>query len=240
MRRPRAEVPRERLEFSRNSSGTVRILSGPFVVDLDGRQLLRDGSAIRLTPKAYHLLTLLVTAAPRALSKDELQQHLWPDTFVDEANLSVLAAELRAAMADDARHPSYVRTVHGFGYAYCGTVQQEAAHDPPPQRSPAEWWLVSASGRLPLARGATIVGRDPAAGLMLESSSVSRQHARIVVDDRVHIEDLGSKNGTWVNGRRIDAPTPLDSGDEVRFGSVGMHVHRAWEGGSTETIAPIR
>src|SRR5918994_3504107 len=98
---------------------------GPFVVDLESRQLLRDADAIHLTPKAYQLLTLLIDECPRAVSKDELQQKLWPSTFVDEANLSVLVAELRSALKDEARNPRYIRTVHGFGYAFAADVQHQ-------------------------------------------------------------------------------------------------------------------
>ena len=73
----------------------MRARFGEFVVDFETRQLIRDGRPVHLTPKAYQLLALLVEAQPRALSKEELQQGLWPSTFVDEANLSVVGAELR-------------------------------------------------------------------------------------------------------------------------------------------------
>jgi len=216
----------------------VRVLTGPFVVDLDGRQLLRDGQPVHLTPKAYHLVTLLLDAAPRALSKDELQQSLWPSTFVDEANLSVLVAELRAALGDEARHPSYIRTVHGFGYAFCGPVERDSGEVQ--TGPPSGWLLVSEDEQLRLARGTSRVGRDPACEVVLDSASVSRRHARIVVGDGPpRVEDLGSKNGTWVNGRRIDSAAALHDGDEVRFGAVKWLVRRVWEAGSTETIGPV-
>jgi len=215
----------------------VRVVSGPFVVDQAGRQLLRDGRPVHLTPKAYHLLGLLLDAAPRALSKEELQEGLWPSAFVEEANLSVLVAELRAALSDDARHPTYIRTVHGFGYAFCGAVEREAPEAP--ASAPSGWWLISDDDQLPLLRGTTLVGRDPSCELFLDSSTVSRRHARLLVTDgRPGLEDLGSKNGTWVNGRRLEAPVALEDGDEVRFGSVRRLVRRRWEAGSTETIGP--
>jgi DNA-binding winged helix-turn-helix (wHTH) protein len=103
----------------------MRARFGEFIVDFETRQLLRDAHPVHLTPKAYQLLVLLVEAQPRALSKDELQQGLWPSTFVDEANLSVVVAELRSALGDDARQPRYVRTVHGFGYAFAATVARD-------------------------------------------------------------------------------------------------------------------
>jgi len=115
----------------------MRARFGEFIVDFETRQLLRDTHPIHLTPKAYQLLVLLVEAQPRALSKDELQQGLWPSTFVDEANLSVVVAELRSALGDDARQPRYVRTVHGFGYAFAATVARDLPTRRPRPGGPA-------------------------------------------------------------------------------------------------------
>ena len=84
------------------------------------RQLTRAGREIHLEPKAFELLSALVLERPKALSKADLQERLWPGTFVAEANLSNLVAEIRAALGDPARAPLFVRTVHRFGYAFCG------------------------------------------------------------------------------------------------------------------------
>ena len=99
---------------------------GSFVLDLDTRQLTREGRDIHLSPKAFELLGTLVMDRPKVLSKEVLQQRLWPETFVAEANLSNLVAEIREALGDRARSPVFVRTAHGFGYAFCG----EAFHGP--------------------------------------------------------------------------------------------------------------
>src|SRR5215510_7000746 len=120
----------------------MRARFGEFIVDLETRQLLRGADhPIHLTPKAYQLLVLLVEAQPRALSKDELQQGLWPSTFVDEANLSVVVAELRSALGDDARQPRYVRTVHGFGYAFAATVLRDRGVITELPAQSGSWWL---------------------------------------------------------------------------------------------------
>ena len=63
---------------------------------------------------------MLAGARPKALSKKALQERLWPSTFVAEANLSNLVAEIRQALGDNARAPRFIRTVHRFGYAFCG------------------------------------------------------------------------------------------------------------------------
>ena len=93
---------------------------GPFTLDDETRQLLRGTDPIHLSPKAFELLKALVEVRPRALSKAELHEQLWPDTFVTDANLGILIAEIRSALSDDARAPRYVRTLHGFGYAFSG------------------------------------------------------------------------------------------------------------------------
>jgi DNA-binding winged helix-turn-helix (wHTH) protein len=93
---------------------------GRFTVDSDTRQLRRDGRAVHLSPKAFELLLALLAARPRVLSKADLQDRLWPHTFVAEANLSNLVAEVRKAIGDTSRAPRFLRTAHGFGYAFFG------------------------------------------------------------------------------------------------------------------------
>jgi DNA-binding winged helix-turn-helix (wHTH) protein len=67
---------------------------GPFTLDSDRRQVFRDGTVAHLTPKAFELLTSLVTAAQRVVSKRELHDRLWPGTFVSDATLAGLVKEL--------------------------------------------------------------------------------------------------------------------------------------------------
>ena len=96
----------------------MRARFGSFTLDLETRRLYRDAEPLHLTPKAWQLLVELVNAAPRAMSKADLFTALWGDTFVEEANLTVLVAEIRAVLDDRARSPRFIRTVHGFGYAF--------------------------------------------------------------------------------------------------------------------------
>ena len=91
---------------------------GEFVLDSDTRQLLRACEPRRVSPKAFHLLEVLVSSRPRVWSKRELQDLLWPDTTVVEANLPNLIAEVRAALEDNPQCPRYVRTVHRYGYGF--------------------------------------------------------------------------------------------------------------------------
>ncbi len=91
---------------------------GEFVLDSETRQLLRACQPRHISPKAFHLLEALVSSRPRVWSKKELQDLLWPDTNVVEANLPNLVAEVRAALEDDPQRPRYVRTVHRYGYGF--------------------------------------------------------------------------------------------------------------------------
>jgi len=82
---------------------------------------------------------------------------------------------------------------------------------------------VSRHREWPLAEGPNVIGRDRACAVHIDSGTVSRHHARIVITSgAATIEDLGSKNGTSVGGRKITKPVALEEGAEVRVGSVTM------------------
>jgi non-specific serine/threonine protein kinase len=91
---------------------------GDFVLDLAARELVRAGTPVSLSPKAFQLLGLLIGCHPRALSKTELQDRLWPGVFVVEKNLTNLVSEIREALGEDPAAPRFIRTVHRFGYAF--------------------------------------------------------------------------------------------------------------------------
>jgi DNA-binding winged helix-turn-helix (wHTH) protein len=198
----------------------VRIRFGPFALDLDTRQLTEDNREIHLTPKAFELLTMLLMDRPKVLSKAVLQNRLWPDTFVAEANLSNLVAEIREALRDHAHAPTFIRTAHGFGYAFSGeatTLSETAAsgHERP------SCWLEWDRLRFPLSVGEHVIGRDPDVEVRLDDSTVSRRHARLVVTiEGTVLEDFGSKNGTFRGGERVTGPVRLADGDAIRIGSL--------------------
>jgi DNA-binding winged helix-turn-helix (wHTH) protein len=197
----------------------LRIRFGPFTLDLDTRQLTQGGREIHIAPKAFDLLTALVVDRPKVLSKAALQQRLWPDTFVAEANLSNLIAEIREALDDNARTPLYIRTAHRFGYAFCGDAAI-AADLPALEPGPPPCWLEWGDRRFPLSFGQHIIGRDPDVEVRLDVSMVSRRHARLVVTpDGTVLEDFGSKNGTFRGAERVTAPVALVDGDVLRIGS---------------------
>ncbi|HET7618655.1 MAG TPA: FHA domain-containing protein, partial [Vicinamibacterales bacterium] len=193
---------------------------GDFTLDPEARQLLSGGAEIHLTPKGFDLLVLLLANRARAVSKEELQQHLWPSTFVEEANIATLIAEIRRALRDSASNPRFVRTIYGFGYRFVG----EPIGDVDARRSEARrvtLWLVVERRHMPLLEGANVIGRGEDAAIHVDSPGVSRHHARILVaGGEATLEDLGSKNGTSVNGTRMTAPHRLRDGDEIRLGAI--------------------
>ncbi|MGH9202411.1 MAG: FHA domain-containing protein [Vicinamibacterales bacterium] len=213
----------------------MKLRVGELVFDGDARQLLRGRDEVHLSPKAFELLKLLIEHRPRALSKDELHQHLWPGTYVTEGNLATLVGEVREALGDTARQPRFVRTAHRFGYAFCGEVT-EIADSKPTTDSTSFCWLVRDGKRLPLRPGENVIGRDPEGGIPIDSATVSRRHARIVITGtEAVLEDLGSKNGTFVGKESVSNPMRLKDGDEVRTGSVVFRFRMTSPRGSTAT-----
>src|SRR5258708_36824841 len=102
----------------------MKIRFGDCRLDTESRQLWRSESTIPVSPKAFDLLQLLVARRPGAISKSELHERIWPGTFVSDDSLSRLIVEVREATGDDARRPRFVRTLHGFGYAFSATLKR--------------------------------------------------------------------------------------------------------------------
>ena len=188
--------------------------------------------AVPLSPKVFELLELLLERRPEAVAKEAIHDRLWPNSFVSDSSLARLAAEARAALADDARKPRYLRTVFGFGYAFCGEAVEER-----PRPGPGLACRLSIGTRdIPLSPGENVLGRDERAAVSIPSTKASRRHARIVVDERrAVLEDLASKNGTFLRGKLVEAPTPLADGDEISIGEVVMTFRSTGGKGSTET-----
>jgi DNA-binding winged helix-turn-helix (wHTH) protein len=190
---------------------------GDVAFDPDARELTRAGRRVELSPKAMELLLALLEARPRALSRAQIHDRLWSETFVSEASLRQVVMELRWALGDDPAEPTLVRTVRQFGYAFSGAVREDAPPEAGPR--PARCSLLRGARELPLYEGENLLGREPEAVVRLVSEKASRRHARILVDERgAVLEDLGSKNGTHVNGTRVREPVALQAGDRIEIG----------------------
>jgi len=213
----------------------VRLQLGDLTFDGDSRQLLRGADEVHLSPKAFELLKVLIDRRPRALSKQELHEHLWPDTFVSEVNLASLIAEIRSALGDTAHEPTFIRTARRFGYAFCGNAG-EAVETSVVELPASFCWLIKDGRRVPLRAGENVLGRDLDDGVTIDSPTVSRRHARIVISDsEAVLEDLQSKNGTFVGNQPVKGTVLLKDGDEIRTGSVLVRFRMTSRKGPTAT-----
>jgi DNA-binding winged helix-turn-helix (wHTH) protein len=198
-----------------NKEIVVTMRFGSFELDAARRQLLRDGQELHLTPKAFTLLAILIEGAPRVMSKAELHERLWPNGLVTDATLVGLVKEIRRVLSDDDDEAPIIRTVHRVGYAFDAQVTRAA------RPTAMGRWLLALERRIPLVAGENVLGRDPEANVCLEHSTVSRRHARLMVHESgALLEDLGSKNGTTLNGERLTKPTTLRNGDRFFCGQL--------------------
>ena len=205
-------------------------------LDLGARRLFRASQEVHLSPKAFELLKLLVERRPHALAKSELLEHVWPGVFVSDASLARAINQLRGAVGDSARRPHIIRTVHGYGYAFVADVIDETPA--PASRAGKRYSSYLALGHrtFPLSEGEHIIGREPDLAIRLDSPKVSRRHARIVVSGATAtIEDLASKNGTFVRGDRIETTVGLDPGDQIQIGPFALDYLTFSDTRSTET-----
>ena len=199
------------------------------VLDTDRRRLTRRGATVGLSPKAFRLLEVLAERRPHAVPSRELRELVWPGSPAGGTTLARLINEVRAALGDDARQPRVIRTVQRFGYAF-------AASAAGPSGEVGAYRLVLDDREVALHAGENLLGRVKDGVVWIESRTASRRHARILVEgDQVLLEDLGSKNGTFVRGQRIAAPIPLADGDVFRLGSVSMMLRAVRSDQATET-----
>ena len=201
----------------------MRILFGSFTVDRGSRQLLCDGTQRHLSPKAFDLLDLLLKHRPHVVHRDRIRDSLWPSTVVTESTVATIVAELRSVLGDDVRRPRWVRTVHRFGYAFCGEAAAGPSEDEPRPRGPMRYRLFLDDREVTLREGDNVLGRVEDGAAWIDSPTVSRRHARIVIaGGRATLHDLDSKNGTFVRGQRIEEAVVLGDGDEIRLGRIRM------------------
>jgi DNA-binding winged helix-turn-helix (wHTH) protein len=203
----------------------MRLRFGTCVFDSTLRELSRGGVRVPLTPKAWSLLEGLVEARPQPLSREAIVARLWPDAVVEPGNLHNLVAEIRAAIGD-ADH-TVIRTVHRFGYAFdaAGAVEETSRFE-----------AVLGSETIALRGGENLIGRDPSCTISIDSAEVSRRHARLTAaDGALTIEDLGSKNGTFVGRKRVTAPESVHPGDEIVVGTTRILIRAVGALPSTKT-----
>jgi hypothetical protein len=212
----------------------VKVRFGTMRLDAEARQLFRGSQEVHLSGKAFELLKLLVERRPAALSKAEIKEHLWPDTFVSETNLPTLVTEIRDALGDDARHPRFLRTLHCSATRSAETLWRTAGGQVSIPR--AAGWPPRRAGFRSL-RATTFWDE---ARMQAWSSSHPRSRGITPVSPSAttsQFDDLDSKNGTYVGDQRITSAR-LEEGDRIRVGAflLTFHKHDPNTSTSTQTV----
>jgi len=216
------------------------VVFGDCVFDRASRELTCRGVVVHGGPKLLALLELLLDARPRALTKDEIHKSLWGETFVSDSTLTSLVAELRAAIGDDARSPRLMRTIHGYGYIFCGEVTV-ATTAPRSEAVATTCRIIVGDREIILPVGEHVLGRSGDASILVDEAGVSRHHARITIGTHsATLLDLGSKNGTVVNGTVIEGPVKLTDGAVIMLGATALTFRIVEAISSTETQTAAR
>jgi DNA-binding winged helix-turn-helix (wHTH) protein len=188
------------------------------------------------------LLVYLAQHAGEAVSKHQLIDHVWKTEFIAESALTRAVGELRRALGERAREPHYLETITKRGY--CVIAPVEYLGEPPPREfgeaAAVPCAIMQGEREFLLAPGENVIGRATDAAVRIDSTAVSRHHARIVVgSEHATLEDLGSKNGTRVWGRVIDRATRLSDGDRIAVGEILLIFRLLPSTASTRTQASI-
>ncbi len=192
---------------------------GNWLVEPELNRLSGDSGVVHVEPRAMDLLVFLARHPGEVLSRETLIDGVWKKRFVGEAVLRNTVAALRRALGDRADDPSYIETISKRGYRLIAPVTMQGPTVAAPSVEDSCFKITWDDEEIALAEGDNPIGRDASAAVRIDTPEISRRHARITVDGDVAIlEDLGSKNGTYRNGRRLEAPERLADGDEIWIG----------------------
>jgi DNA-binding winged helix-turn-helix (wHTH) protein len=206
-----------------------------FCLDSEQKLLSRGDEPVRLTPRAFRLLEYLLMRRPSAISKQDLLDHIWSGSIVEESNLKSLVLEIRTALEQRGGRGDAIRTIYGFGYAFAGEVSIESPAAAAAPLVVLRW----AEGVAQLPAGTYTIGRAAGCDVILDSPSVSREHAQLTITrDAIRLTDLDSKNGTFVGTARIHEPVDLFDLCRITFGEVAAEIARLGKDTSTETVDP--
>lgn len=214
---------------------------GLFELDLQTGELRKKGVKVPLQEQPFQVLAMLVDRPGELVTREELRAKLWADAvFVDfDHGVNKAVGKIRHALGDLAESPRFIETLERRGYRFIAPVERGAggrklSTDLAAPDLVAR--LVWDDRGMPVAIGTHLIGRDPACAIWIDSSQVSRRHARLVIDEHgLTLDDLGSHNGTFVNGERIASPRRLVHGDEIRIGPARLTLHLAAAQSATRT-----
>jgi DNA-binding winged helix-turn-helix (wHTH) protein len=208
---------------------------GEFELDLGAYVLRRPDGPLKLEKLPMEVLIILVQRAGTLVQRSEIQAMLWsPDVYVEhDSAINTAVRKIRRTLGDDAENPRFVETVVGKGYRFIAAVESDASPEAqssanrgtssaPWQRVP-RYSVTRGKQEFILQAGETVLGRDPAAGVYVDHPSVSRRHACISIGSQgAVLKDLKSRNGTFVEGRRIDSPTEIRHGAIIGIGPITL------------------
>jgi DNA-binding winged helix-turn-helix (wHTH) protein len=209
-----------------------------WVVIPERNQISRGRMVVRLRPRVMEVLLVLSESSGEVVSKNEFVDAVWPGGFVADNTVTHAVQELRAAFGDDAAAPRYVETVHRRGYRLIPAAEEIPGAMGRSLLDGARFVLRGDHREVFLADGENIIGRAGEVHVLVDSAKVSRCHAQILVTKNgATIEDLGSKNGTYVGSTRIEGRTPLADGDVISIGGIRFEIcSRGGEDAPTQTL----
>ena len=214
-----------------------------YELDLAAYSLRQAGHAVKLEKIPMELLILLVQRAGALVARSDIQAALWGgEVFVDHgAAINTAIRKIRQALGDDAETPRFVETVVGKGYRFVASVQRVPSS---PRQSDTSrgsfprYSIARGKQEFILKAAETVLGRDPEAGICIDHPSVSRRHASVSIGaGGAVLEDLSSRNGTFVNGRRIDGPVQIDHGAVIGLGALTLTFAVLRAPASTQSIS---
>lgn len=226
-----------------------------FELDIAAYALRHRDEPVKLERIPMEVLILLVERAGTLVERSEIQTRLWgPEVFVEhDAAINTAIRKIRHALGDDAARPRFVETVVGKGYRFIGSLESvtsllqpgEPAADGRAEHSARErplfprYSVTAGKQEFLLNSADTVLGREPSAGVYIDHPSVSRRHARISIESQgAMLQDLGSRNGTFLNGRRIDGPAKIRHHDIIGLGPITLVFHVARAPASTQSMTP--
>lgn len=192
---------------------------GEWFVEPELGRLTRGDATVDLELKVMDVLLCLARCSGNLVTRQDLIDTVWATEYISDNTLTHAIAELRSALGDDAKSPSYIETIHRRGYRLLLDAFELEDIEPRASQEPSSFYVITDDRRVRLVGGDNLIGRIPWAAVTVDSLQVSRRHARIVIDEATAIlEDLSSKNGTFLNGRRLDGAAPLADGDRIGLG----------------------
>jgi DNA-binding winged helix-turn-helix (wHTH) protein len=210
---------------------------GPYVVDSVRRVLLQDGRPVSLSNKAFDVLVVLIRDRHRVVQKEELLTGVWPDTVVEENNLTVAVSGLRKALGEGLSDRRYIITVPGQGYRFAADVRVVVQRDDQPTKPVQAEERAAGRGRpwLLVAGGTALLAAVGILGYWrVESSRAPRvlNYTQITNDgaDKITVLTIGSINPPMVtDGSRIYFT-------EQQNGAAGVIAQVSVTGGATALV----